>query len=188
MAGLDPWAFSPRTCSVGIHVFAHSAAVAVDARIKFGLRLRRAGVPSIGPAAAVAAPKARAARRAQIFEAIEDRRSWNRPSPHNSPPPARPYPDRPRRSTGASPVWPQRRSSARHFNRLRPASGGGRSRHASPSSRNGSRVASPSSCTLCCDTAPSSTRPSQRQPDRRSNRAPERSDARGREQMTAPIL
>jgi hypothetical protein len=30
--------------------------------------------------------------------------------------------------------------------------------------------------------------PEQHSPDRRSNRAPERSDARGREQMTAPIL
>jgi hypothetical protein len=31
MAGLDPWAFSPRTCSVGIHEKRH-----VDARIKSG--------------------------------------------------------------------------------------------------------------------------------------------------------
>jgi len=45
------------------------------------------------------------------------------------------------------------------------------------------------SCTPCCATAPSSNRHNQQhQPGRRSNRAPERSDARGREQMTAPIL
>jgi hypothetical protein len=30
MAGLDPWAFSPRTSSVGIRAFARSAALIVD--------------------------------------------------------------------------------------------------------------------------------------------------------------
>jgi hypothetical protein len=48
----------------------------------------------------------------------------------------------------------------------------------------------PSSCTPCCGGAPSSSWHNRAalSPNRRSNRAPERSDARGREQMMAPIL
>ena len=46
-----------------------------------------------------------------------------------------------------------------------------------------------SSCTRCCETGRSSHRPKPRNPrDRRPNLAPKRSDARGREQTTAPIL
>jgi hypothetical protein len=35
VAGLDPWAFSPRTCSVGTHVF-FLCREDVDARVKPG--------------------------------------------------------------------------------------------------------------------------------------------------------
>jgi hypothetical protein len=48
------------------------------------------------------------------------------------------------------------------------------------------RAASRSSCTRCCETGQSSHRPKLGNPrDRRPNRAPKRSDARGREQTTA---
>jgi hypothetical protein len=50
-------------------------------------------------------------------------------------------------------------------------------------------VASQSSCTRCSGTKPSSARlRAINPPDRRPHRAPARSDARGREQTTAPIL
>ena len=99
-----------------------------------------------------------------------------------------------RRPAGANPPVRGRQRHADALQRVSSNSRTGPSR--SPSDQRCARrgslwlAASRSSCMRCCETGPSSRRPSRpRNPrDRRPNRAPKRSDARGREQTTARIL